>query len=431
MPQKYTSSKIDSNSLGGGDAIIDVLKKRDIANYINSYTGERSARAEYSYGEGIITWLIAQCSAAKRFENVYDSREYLGRHPRFNKGMSPDTLLYMFKELAVPNQYYPKETISEELQLKIAAGKAFDSHEVNSIGWFNELLIDMALKLGRLRKNELYILDYDVTEIQHKIAGGRKWYKGNGKKAYCPAFATINKIPVYIENRNGDSNPAFNLTITIDKVLDLLESKGIVVKLVRLDAAGFNKEFTEYANRRGIKYITRASSPSVKKERKYIRNWEETKIKRSSPHVGDTVYHFGTDEARMVVKKVTNNRDEDEKYWGLITNDFDSSSADIIRLYDQRGDSENLFRDLKGFGLKIMPMRNFSHNTVYLYIVALNYIIYRLITKLFSSKMKMVQDNMLLKTFTDKFMTVPTIWKGDTLVFLKRASAYVALAGFT
>lgn len=77
------------------------------------------------------------------------------------------------------------------------------------------MLIDAALKLGRLEKGVPYILDYDTTDIQNKIKGSRKWYGGRGKRAYCLAVGMINKIPVFIENRNGDSNSSFNLTITL------------------------------------------------------------------------------------------------------------------------------------------------------------------------------------------------------------------------
>ncbi len=430
MPQKYIPTNDKANSFGAGDIIVDVFQKRDILNYIDSYLGKRSPRAEYSYAEGILTWFIAQCRKGTRFENIYDLQEYLKRHPRFGKGMSPDTLLYMCKELAIPNQYYEKEK-SEELAKKIKAGKAFDSHEVNAIGWFNDFLIDIALKLGRLTKGEKYILDYDTTHIQTKIAGARKWYDGKGTKAYCPAVAMINKIPVYIENRNGDSNASFNLIANVEKVLDLLRSKGIVVELIRIDAAGFTKEFTEFANIKGLKYIIRAASPRVSKEKKFIKNWVEAKIKKSRPLVGDTVFHFGKDETRLVVKKVINEKAlEDEKitYWGLITNDFDRPSEEIIKLYEQRGDSENLFRDLKGFGWKKLPMRNISHNTVYLYITALNYILYRFITKLFSSKMSNVWETMRLETFIAKFMGAVTKWEGDILLMPPR---YMILSGFT
>lgn len=431
MPRKFIQTNNDSNTFGGGDIVIDVLKKRGIFEFIDSYLGKRSPRAEYSNSDAIITWFISQCRGARRFENIYDSQADLKKHPSFKKGMSPDTLSYICKKLAVPNEYYLKANISEKLSEKIKAGKAFDSHEVNSIVWFNKLLIDVALKLGRLKKGELYILDFDTTDIENKIAHSRKYYKGKGKRAYCPAVAMINKIPVYIENRNGDSNASFNLTQTIDNVLNLLEEKGIVISVIRIDAAGYSKDFTNYVIQRGLKYITRADSRTVQKEKEFIRNWTPTRIKKSTCEVGDNICHFGEEETRMIIKKEIKKVGEEPECWGIITNDFETPCEEIIKSYAQRGDSENLFRSLKEFGWNILPMRKFEHNTVFLYITALNYILFRFITKLFSSKINSVRENMKLKTFMDKFLRKSTSWAGNALKLSKQASGYAVLFGFT
>lgn len=429
MSKKYIHNN-EANSYGGGDIIIDVLRKRGIPEFINSYLGERHPRAEYSYSEGIFHYFIAQCRGAKRIENMYDCRDDLKNHPNFGKGMSPDTYLYMCKELARPNKYYKKENISEKLAKKIEKGKAFDSHEVNTIEKYNEWLVDTLILLGFLKVGGRYILDYDTTDIETKHKHSRRYYKGNGKKAYCPAVAMINKMPVYIENRNGDSNASFKLTQTIDSILNLLSKKGIIVDVIRIDAAGFSKEFTEFVNAKGLKYVTRAKYTTVKNEKEFIRNWTETTIKKCTNEIGDNVFHFGKDETRMIVKKVIE-KDGAVRYWGLITNEFDKSNAEIINLYAQRGDCENLFSALNEFSWDVLPMRKFEHNTVYLYLTAFNYILYKFITNLFESKTPRVWQNMELKTFIDKFMAVPTMWIKNKLRFLKRAREYMILLEFT
>ena len=438
MPQKFVHTSIDINSLGGSDILIDVLNKRGIINYINSKLGKRSPRAEYSYGDAILTWFIAQCRGARRCEEVYNAQIDLKQHPRFKKGMSPDALLYIFKQLAVSNVYYPKTNISEKLKHQIELGKGFDTHETNTNPLFNELLIDVAIKLGRLEKGIEYILDFDTTDIENKISHSRKWYKGMGRRAYSPALAMINKIPVYLQNRNGDSNADFNLTQTINDALILLRKKGIIIKTVRVDAAGYNKDFTDHMDFIGLKYVTRAESKAVNKEKNFIKNWSPIRIKNTNCEIGDTIYHFGGIETRIIVKKVfkpkTQKREEEIEYWGVITNDFNSSNEEIIKSYAKRGDSENLFRELKerqGFGWDILPMRKFENNTVYLYITALNYILFRFITKLFSSKLKYVRGNMKLKTFKDKFMPKGTYWSGDIICLTPKAMDYSLLFRFT
>ncbi|MDQ3192715.1 MAG: transposase [Bacteroidota bacterium] len=431
MSQKYISSdKNKGNSFGGGDIIIDVLKKYGLIEFINSKLGKRSPRAEYDYSEVLITLFISQCRGAKRIENIYDSLDALLCHPRFQKGMSPDTFLYACKELSEPNQYYKKKTISDKLAKKAETQKCYKSHEVNSSEKFNEMLIDGALLVGVLNKEQKYTLDYDTTEIINKIKHSRRFYKGNGKKAYSPAVAMINNIPIYIENRNGDSNAAFNLSETIEKALNLLEKKGIQIETIRVDAAGFSMGFVQMAENRGLKYVTRAKSPKVRNEKKFIRNWTKVNNSKISTEFGDTTIYFGDNETRLIVRK-TKEPTKEPEFWGLISNDFEKTNEEIVDYYAKRGDSENLFSSLNEFGWKLLPMRKFEHNTVYLYITAFNYILFRFITELFESHSPYVTKKMELKTFTDKFMAVSSIWEGDSLNFLSRGKDYLRLSAFT
>jgi hypothetical protein len=431
MTQNYRVCKVASNSFGGGDVIIDVLKKHGVSEFLDSYLGQRHPRAQYTYAEAVIHWFVTQCRNHNRIENMYKSQKEVKKHPRFNKGMSPDTFLYSLKELARPNIYMKKNDPSIKQLEKEKKGERYEYHEVNIIERYNEMLVDIAIKLGLLKKGVKYILDYDTTELETKIKGGRKYYKGNGRKAYSPAVSMIENIPLFIENRNGDSNASFNLVNSIESVLDLLKRKGITVELIRIDAAAFSREFTEFVGSRGLKYVTRPKSPTVKKQSKRIRNWIKTTIKKTSNEIGDTVFLFGKDESRMVVKKVLDENGK-PKYWGLITNDFEMSNVEIINTYALRGDCENLFSSLNEFGWKVLPMRKFEHNTVYLYITAFNYILFRFIKKLFSSVMpKRVWESMELKTFFHSYISVVTRWVKGILKFDEGAEDYLALSGFT
>ena|GEM_PF-3206818 len=430
MPQKYTSDNKDKNPFGGGDILIDVLQKRGMVKFFDNYLDKRNARAEYTYGEAILTLFTSQCSGGKRTEDVYDTRRFLKRHPKLKKGMSPDTLLYVYKELSVRSTEPIKENISEKLAEKIKKGKAFSSHLVNVNDTQNELLVLTALKLGRLKVGVPYILDYDTTTLENKIGHSRKYYNGMGKRAYCPAVGMINKIPIFIENRNGDSNPAFNLVLNIERILELLKKHGITIKIVRIDAAAYSRDFTNFMNEIGMKYVTRARFISVKKEKEFIRNWAEVTINGCTNKVGDNIFHFGDEETRMIVKKVPNKGKI--KHWGIITNDFETSNEEMLKIYAKRGDCENIFSDLKAFGWKVMATQSFEANTSYLYLSALNYIMYRFVTKLFTPKIPYFKEGMKFKTFLNKFMPVSTYWKGSTLNFSSsKADLYIGLSGFT
>jgi len=128
----------------------------------------------------------------------------------------------------------------------------------------------------------------------------------------------------------------------------------------------------------------------------------------------------------MIVKKV-NEENGKIKYWGLATNDFEKSNEEIIKLYAQRGDSENLFSALNEFSWDILPMRKFEQNTVYLYLTAFNYILFKFITKLFDSKTPRIWQNMKFQTFKKKFISVSTKWIRGKLKFLAREKEYIGL----
>ena len=434
MAQKYKYSDELVNVMGGSDVIIDVLKKKGVLGFIDKKLGARSARAEYSYGDAIVMWFVAVCRGARRLEHLYSHKESFIRHPRFNKFMSPDTLSYIFKELSVENKYIKKAIPQKrkgqplkKLEDNIDISKSALYNEINCNDKMNDLLLDMAINLGLLKKGVYYTLDYDTTTIETKIRGSRKYYNGDGKKGYAPALALINNIPLVIENRNGDSNPAFNLTTTIEGILDLLKEKGILVNVVRVDRAGYIKAFTTSMQDRGIKYFTRPKSEVVDSNVGGVFNWKKVSFAKYDAIVGDTLFDFSGHEARMIIQ----DRGE-EKMWGLLTNDMNISNADVVKTYNIRGDSENLFKYLKGdFCWELMPQRELKYNCVYLCVEAICFCIFTYIKRLFATKIKSVRSNMMLYNFIQNFMRIPTRWEEDELVFLNQLKDYTALSGFT
>lgn len=435
MPYAYRYKKEFINALGGGDVLIDVLLKKGLDSHIDKMLGKRSARAEYKYSDGVLMWFIALCSGSKRMENVYNHKERFTKHPRFNKFISPDSLLYMFKELAVDNDYWHKKghtKVSEEsLKLtkeELAKVKSVDElHEINWNPKLNNLLVESALKLKLLQKGVKYTLDWDTTLIETKIRDSRIHYKKNGNTGYAPALGLINNIPLVIENRNGNSNGHFNVTYTIEKTIDLLNSKGIEVGKVRVDAAGFSQHLANMLNKRGINFYIRPRSNSTAIVMHDIFNWKQEFVNNAWVDVGDAPYMFGKFKTRMIVEKKLNGNNS-----GLITNDFEMSNDEAINFYAQRGDAENLFKNLKqDFGWDLLPMRSLKNNTVYFFIEAFCYQLYKYIVRMFAGKLNFVRSNMCLWTFIQVFMKVPTMWDGHDLIFCSSDKDYSPLAGFT
>ncbi|HXD92060.1 MAG TPA: transposase, partial [Bacteroidia bacterium] len=115
----------------------------------------------------------------------------------------------------------------------------------------------------------------------------------------------------------------------------------------------------------------------------------------------------------------------------VITNDMNMSNKDVVRFYCQRGDFENLFKDLNQFSFDLLPMRTLSNNTVFLLTEALCYILFTFIKRLFAGVLKFVKRNMQLNTFIKQFMYVATKWNGDELIIFGGDKDYSPLSGFT
>lgn len=432
MPKKNKYIENVTSSNGGGNILIDIIRKFGIMEFIDEKLGSRAPRAEYTYAQGMISLLLAQLKGHKRIEDLYHCREDLINHPRFQKGMSPDTLLYMCKELATENELFEiirKEDINDKRK------KKYKNHEVNVLTFFNELMLDTAIKLDLLNKFDKYVLDFDATEITTKIKDGRRSYKKTGKKAICPAVAMIDNIPIYIENRNGNSPARFRMVETLQEVLTLLKSRGIIISTIRIDSAGYMSEVFSMAERMGIKVVVRAVYPAVRKEISSITNWREVIVKGKVLKIGSTVFRLNKQEYKLIVKELLNpitEVDEDgveheTKHWGLATNDFDRTEIEILNIYELRGDSENLFRGLNEFGWKILPMRNLKNNTVYLCMTAVNWILFQFFKKYLSSKVKCVNETMRLPTFTKVFMPIATKWVKGKLRLLSRIKEFKTL----
>lgn len=422
--------------MGGSDILLDVLHKAGIFGFINKKLGKRSKRAEYSYSEGILMWFLSVCGGAKRLENVYNNKDRFKRNPRFNKFISPDTLSYMFKEISVKNDYYKKVSkVKGEKKLAsmhidnadVKNHKKEDLNETNLNHKLNELLVDMALKTGLLKKGVKYTLDYDTTIIETTIHGSRKHYKGNGNTGYAPSLACINKIPLVIENRNGNTVSFFNIVSNVENIINMLTEKGILVEKIRIDAAGYNSLLTDMLNRKGIKFYIRARPKGLYDDLGDIFNWQTNTIYGQKMEIGDLYRPFGEWATRFIVAQK-----EDGGIWVIMTNDTTLDCKQAIKFYGMRGDAENLFKYLKGdFGWDLMAMRTLSHNTVYLCIQALCYQLYTFMIRKFAGVVNFVWNNMRLPTFIDKFMKVPTRWEGTDLVFCCTDKDYSGLAGFT
>lgn len=443
MHKKYViSNKRDFvNEFGGSHVVLDVLQKQQIKGIIDEELGQRNDRAEYKYSEGIISWHTNLLCGGNCLEDMHLIREHIYSHPEFLKerqrrwvkGISPDTFSKMCKELVEENETFDKKSYANALK----QGKNIPpKHEINFNRKLNRLLLRLNIKLGLIKRNCPYVLDFDTTTLEHKIKGGRKIYDGHGSRGYSPAMASINDIPIYIENRNGDTPSQWNIKNTIEKILDILEKQKIKITTVRIDAAGYRTELLEFLESKNLQYVTRARRDKTKKEVTKIEDdsWEVEEIRNELIEIAELPYLFGRAKTRLIV---THNR-EDGKYWALTTNIKDKSKKDIVLFYNMRSGKnsigEHIFHSLKSdFLWKNLPFRRFDYNSVFILISAICHCLYKFTLRLFQKKIKTLGPNIELKKFINQFIKGQTKWIRKELRLISDTARkyYGLIAGYT
>src|SRR5690606_29787893 len=113
---------------------------------------------------------------------------------------------------------------------------------------------------------------------------------------------SINGIPIFLQNRNGNTNAKWNQTEILKEIIQLAEQHGLVIASVRIDSAGYVRELLAYLHQKGIGFYIR---PSASKRKTTALNNAEKKtaiLGGRFTSVVDTKYTFGDIEYRLVAR---------------------------------------------------------------------------------------------------------------------------------
>ncbi len=98
-------------------------------------------------------------------------------------------------------------------------------------------------------------------------------------------------------------------------------------------------------------------------------------------------------------------------YRCILTNDYDSSTRDIVEFYNKRGGKERIFDDMNnGFGWNRLPKSFMSENTVFLLLTALIHNFYKTIISKLDTKAFGLKETSRIKAFVFSFISVPAKW---------------------
>ena len=397
-----------SNAFGGLNIFYPKLIKNDIDKLIEQHTGGRHNRAEYSASQIILGHVFSQLVGSQRLEDAHIYKNDLDNIDGLEIPSSDTTSRYL-RSLASKSTVIP------------AKGENVKPHIFNINDSMLDLLIEIALKLKLVKKNAKNVLDYDNT-----IIGTKKWdatatYLKNGRDllyGYQPGVASLNGIPIYLENRSGHSNAGLNIDETVIRCIEKLKSHGIKINYFRSDAAAHNVKLLKYLYDNNIKFVVRYRS-GVRNQLDvldtFTQNWKETKVGRQDCAV--TSVHREFIPSKQIYRIAFLRKDEKDtfRYFGLITNIEDMTEEELIHFYNQRGQEEKRFADLKNnFNLKRLPFSLLEENTVFMIMSCIAYNIYQYAVLTIKKVVKTLNPNIWLKTFRKTYLHHRIIIRSET-----------------
>lgn len=129
-------------------------------------------------------------------------------------------------------------------------------HELNYIDRFNETLVAPAIKTKQLKPDTVgYTMDFDNVVIENEKQDVKLSYKM--VKGYHPNIAFIDRIPMHIENHNGNIPARYEQAETLDRCFDNLDKHHIKIEHFRADAASYQKNVFDLVAKRAKYFYIR------------------------------------------------------------------------------------------------------------------------------------------------------------------------------
>lgn len=99
------------------------------------------------------------------------------------------------------------------------------------------------------------------------------------------------------------------------------------------------------------------------------------------------------------------------RYAAVLTND-EAAPLSCVEFYNRRGcEGEHHFKELDyDFGWNHLPFNGFEMNTIYFYLTAVAYLLFRIFKHRYAAKLTFVNASMRLKNFLLHFVTLPAKW---------------------
>jgi len=236
--------------------------------------------------------------------------------------------------------------------------------------------------------------------------------------AYQPGVILIDRMPVYIEGRNGNSQSRYLMDDTLQRGFQMLSDSGIKIGAIRIDGAGFQNKVFSFLKEHypDVKYYIRSDRADLG----FCKGWEKVQINEQKGEVLSIPWRTpGANRlpCRLVAWRTPKSTSQHDlfdgayDYWLILTNDWEKSAVEVLEFYNQRGTAEQSFDIMKNdFNWRHLAFGNLKDNTVYLLLTAMAYLIYRWLLRIICRFFPSLSPYSRIKRFMLYFVNVPGKW---------------------
>lgn len=389
-------------SFGGLNFIQAYLTANNFQKTVTSQLGNRSIVAQYSYADILRQLFFIAAINGTSLDESNILREQLKDHPNLRIA-SPDTIEYAFQELRQQSS-----TITTDKGI---------IHQVNEHAGFNTLMASLCSSLQLLKPGKASTMDYDGHITENTKNDNAFTYKQT--EGYYPVVCSIDKLPVYMQNRNGNTPEGYGQKEIIKQAIVNCRKEGISINAFRADACAYQKDTIEYLETKDITYYIRAEHcqrllDALSDEPE----WQTVMIGNRKVDVCSIEETVLGKTRRVVAYRYKQKGQLDifnqniYRYYAIVTSDKQQSALDCIKTYNQRGcDGEHHFKELDhDFNWNKLPFDNMEMNTIYMYAMLVAYLLFNAVKIAYAQKLSFVKPEMRLKSFILHFMTLPAKW---------------------
>jgi len=389
-------------SFGGINFMEADFTRLGFEQLINKFLGDRPCNAVYNYSDVLKSLFFMFCIGGDALDDLNTVREQMQDHPSL-KICSPDTLEYVCKEL--------------KQITKIISGDKDVIHHINEHEAFNKLLPQLCVRGGALNSSGSYTLDYDGHIIENTKTDNAFTYKKT--QGYYPVVLSINKLPVYLQNRKGNTPENYDQLSLIKQTTERCREPGLQVNKFRADASCYEKDTIEWLEKNTFIYYIRAElNEALRIALQDETDWQPQMLSNRKVEVCTIKEKLFGGWRRIVAyrEKVKGQLTMEDmngyRYHSIITNDDNTDALSCIEFYNQRGcDGEHRFKELDyDFGWNKLPFNNFEMNTIYLYATTVAYLLFTIFKARYAAKIPVVKTSFRLKNFILHFVTLTAKW---------------------